>query len=52
MQCVIGLSRLSLLKPANSSSTERHSLGQYNFKQYWSELAGVVESVLGLRLNL
>ena len=48
MQCVIGLSHLSLFKPADSSSTERHSLGQYNFKQYWSELTGADVSVLGL----
>ena len=43
---------LSLLKPADSSSTGQHSLGQYDFKQYLSELVGVVESVIVLRLNL
>ena len=41
----VRLSHLSLLKPADSSSTERHLLGQYNFKQYWYGMTGVFEGV-------
>ena len=45
----VRLSCLSMLKPANSFSTERHSLGQYDFKH---GVPGVIEGVRELRLNL